>query len=132
MILYNLCFPYLTLSRGGGEQGLSWHRQACVEGKQRSVEDLEACLHQLFSAAVSSPSLTALTACSAGAVPVGALCNRSPHMVRAVTLQVETINYSIYFCLVQQSVAFSAIVYLKRKMSDDFSCCLKMKHVCIN
>ncbi|XP_074501609.1 prolyl endopeptidase-like isoform X2 [Sebastes fasciatus] len=73
--------------RGGGERGLSWQRQARVEGKQRGVEDLHACLHHLFSLGVSSPSLTALTACSAGAVPVGALCNRHPHMMRAVTLQ---------------------------------------------
>ncbi|XP_030604695.1 prolyl endopeptidase-like [Archocentrus centrarchus] len=73
--------------RGGGECGLSWHRQACVEGKQRGVEDLQACLHHLFSLGVSSPSLATLTACSAGAVPVGALCNRHPLMMRAVTLQ---------------------------------------------
>ncbi|XP_054874462.1 prolyl endopeptidase-like isoform X2 [Amphiprion ocellaris] len=73
--------------RGGGERGLTWQRQARVEGKQRGVEDLQACLHHLFSSGVSSPSLTALTACSAGAVPVGALCNRHPHMIRAVTLQ---------------------------------------------
>ncbi|XP_034537759.1 prolyl endopeptidase-like [Notolabrus celidotus] len=73
--------------RGGGEQGLSCHRKARVEGKQRSVEDLEACLHHLFSVGVSCPSLTALTACSAGAVAVGALCNRHPYMMRAVTLQ---------------------------------------------
>ncbi|XP_022054528.2 prolyl endopeptidase-like [Acanthochromis polyacanthus] len=73
--------------RGGGERGLTWQRQARVEGKHRGVEDLQACLHHLFSSGVSSPSLTALTACSAGAVPVGALCNRHPHMIRAVTLQ---------------------------------------------
>ncbi|XP_071336257.1 prolyl endopeptidase-like isoform X2 [Trachinotus anak] len=73
--------------RGGGERGLSWQRQAREEGKQKGVEDLQACLQHLFSLGVSSPSLTALTACSAGAVPVGALCNRQPHMMRAVTLQ---------------------------------------------
>uniref|UniRef100_A0A3B3C0E2 Prolyl endopeptidase n=1 Tax=Oryzias melastigma TaxID=30732 RepID=A0A3B3C0E2_ORYME len=73
--------------RGGGERGLSWHRQACVEGKLKAVEDLHACLHHLFSSGVSAPSLTALTAHSAGAVPVGALCNRDPHMVQAVLLQ---------------------------------------------
>ncbi|XP_076600019.1 prolyl endopeptidase-like isoform X2 [Chaetodon auriga] len=73
--------------RGGGERGLSWQRQARVEGKKRGAEDLQACLHHLFSSGVSSPSLTALTACSAGAVPVGALCNTHPHMMRAVTLQ---------------------------------------------
>ncbi|XP_039994577.1 prolyl endopeptidase-like [Xiphias gladius] len=73
--------------RGGGERGLSWHRQAREEGKHKGVEDLQACLQQLFSLGVSSPSLTAITACSAGAVPVGALCNKHPYMMRAVTLQ---------------------------------------------
>uniref|UniRef100_A0A4W6F4R6 Prolyl endopeptidase n=1 Tax=Lates calcarifer TaxID=8187 RepID=A0A4W6F4R6_LATCA len=73
--------------RGGGERGLSWQRQAREEGKQKGVEDLQACLQHLFSLGFSSPSLTALTAHSAGAVPVGALCNRHPHMMRAVTLQ---------------------------------------------
>lgn len=72
--------------RGGGECGLSWYRQACVEGKQKSVEDLVACLQHLFSSGVSSSSLTALTACSAGAVPVGALCNQHPHLIKAATL----------------------------------------------
>ncbi|XP_076016439.1 prolyl endopeptidase-like isoform X2 [Genypterus blacodes] len=73
--------------RGGGEGGLSWHRQARVEGKQRGVEDLLACLALLFSSGVSSPSLAALTSCSAGAVAVGALCNTQPHLMQAVTLQ---------------------------------------------
>ncbi|XP_061767192.1 prolyl endopeptidase-like isoform X2 [Nerophis ophidion] len=73
--------------RGGGELGLSWQRGAHVEGKVKGVEDLQACLHHLFSSGVSSPSLTALTACSAGAVPVGALCNRQPDMMQAVVLQ---------------------------------------------
>ncbi|XP_014326176.1 prolyl endopeptidase-like [Xiphophorus maculatus] len=73
--------------RGGGERGLSWHRQARVEGKRRGAEDLQACLQKLFSSGVSSASLTALTACSAGAVPVAALCNWKPNMMRAATLQ---------------------------------------------
>ncbi|XP_047458663.1 prolyl endopeptidase-like [Mugil cephalus] len=73
--------------RGGGEQGLSWQRQGRVEGKHTGVKDLQACLHHLFSLGVSCPSLTALTACSAGAVPVGALCNRQPQLMRAITLQ---------------------------------------------
>ncbi|XP_029030662.1 prolyl endopeptidase-like isoform X2 [Betta splendens] len=73
--------------RGGGERGLSWQRQARAEGKSKGVEDLQACLQHMFSLGVSSPSLTALTACSAGAVPAGALCNRHPHMMRAVTLK---------------------------------------------
>lgn len=78
-----------SLYRGGGERGLSWHRKGKVEGKEKGVEDLQACLHELFSRGVSFPSLAALTACSAGAVPVGALCNRKPNMMRAVALQVR-------------------------------------------
>lgn len=81
----NLCFLY---PRGGGERGLSWQKQGRVGGKKRALEDLQACLCHLFSLGISSPSLTALTAFSAGAVPVGALCNTHPHMMRAVTLQV--------------------------------------------
>ncbi|XP_075902331.1 prolyl endopeptidase-like [Nelusetta ayraudi] len=73
--------------RGGGERGLAWHREARVERKPRGVDDLAACLLFLFSSGVSSPSLAALTACSAGAVPVGALCNSRPHLMRAVSLQ---------------------------------------------
>ncbi|XP_049591717.1 prolyl endopeptidase-like [Syngnathus scovelli] len=73
--------------RGGGERGLAWQRQARVQGKHRGVEDLQACLHHLFSSGVSSPSRSALTARSAGAVPVGALCNTQPNMMRAVVLQ---------------------------------------------
>ncbi|XP_057705042.1 prolyl endopeptidase-like isoform X2 [Corythoichthys intestinalis] len=73
--------------RGGGECGLAWQRQARVEGKHRGVEDLRACLSYLFSSGVSSPLRTVLTACSAGAVPVGALCNVRPDMMRAVILQ---------------------------------------------
>lgn len=73
--------------RGGGECGLSWYRQARIEGKQKSVEDLVACLQHLFSCGISSSSLTALTACSAGAIPVGALCNLHSHLIKAVTLQ---------------------------------------------
>ncbi|KAK6301602.1 hypothetical protein J4Q44_G00276550 [Coregonus suidteri] len=73
--------------RGGGERGLGWHRQGRMEGKPRGVEDLAACIHRLYDLGVSRPSLTALTARSAGAVLVGALCNLHPHLIRAVTLQ---------------------------------------------
>ncbi|XP_035656988.1 prolyl endopeptidase-like [Oncorhynchus keta] len=73
--------------RGGGERGLGWHRQGRMEGKPRGVEDLAACIQRLYDLGVSRPSLTALTARSAGAVLVGALCNLHPHLIRAVTLQ---------------------------------------------
>ncbi|XP_067093075.1 prolyl endopeptidase-like [Osmerus mordax] len=73
--------------RGGGEHGLGWHRQGRLGGKQRGVEDLCACILLLFDQGVSSPRLCALTARSAGAILVGALCNQHPHLLRAVTLQ---------------------------------------------
>lgn len=92
----NILFAFM-LCRGGGERGLSWQRQARVEGKEREVEDLQACLHHLFSSGISFPSLTALTACSAGAVPVGALCNKNPNLMRAVTLQVRCYT-SMFLC----------------------------------
>ncbi|XP_010887078.1 prolyl endopeptidase-like isoform X1 [Esox lucius] len=73
--------------RGGGELGLGWHRRGRMEGKLRGVEDLAACIHRLHDLGVSRPSLTALTARSAGAILAGALCNLHPRLIRAVTLQ---------------------------------------------
>ncbi|KAJ8359693.1 hypothetical protein SKAU_G00162180 [Synaphobranchus kaupii] len=73
--------------RGGGERGLGWHQAGRLEGKQRGVEDLAACIQRLFDLGVSRPALAALTARSAGAVLAGALCNQHPRLLRAVTLQ---------------------------------------------
>ncbi|KAJ8248312.1 hypothetical protein GJAV_G00240660 [Gymnothorax javanicus] len=73
--------------RGGGERGLGWHRTGRLEGKRKGVEDLAACIQQLFCLGVSHPAQAALTARSAGAVLAGALCNKHPHLLRAVTLQ---------------------------------------------
>ncbi|KAL2083369.1 hypothetical protein ACEWY4_021142 [Coilia grayii] len=73
--------------RGGGERGLGWHQLGRLEEKQRGVEDLAACIQRLHDLGVSTPNRTALTARSAGAVLVGALCNQQPQLLRAVTLQ---------------------------------------------
>ncbi|XP_076142366.1 prolyl endopeptidase-like [Alosa pseudoharengus] len=73
--------------RGGGERGLGWHRAGRLEGKQRGVDDLAACVQRLHALGVSTPGRTALTARSAGAVLVGALLNQQPQLVRAVTVQ---------------------------------------------
>ncbi|XP_031434916.1 prolyl endopeptidase-like isoform X2 [Clupea harengus] len=73
--------------RGGGERGLGWHRAGRLERKQRGVEDLAACLQRLHDLGVSTPDRTALTARSAGAVLVGALCNQQPQLLRAITVQ---------------------------------------------
>lgn len=85
-------FLFLSLPpflRGGGERGLGWHRAGRLEGKQRGVEDLGACIQRLHNLGVSTPGRTALTARSAGAVLVGALCNQQPQLIRAVTVQVR-------------------------------------------
>ncbi|XP_072533824.1 prolyl endopeptidase-like [Salminus brasiliensis] len=73
--------------RGGGECGLAWHWAGCLQQKKKGVEDLSACIQTLFQSGVSQPTLTALTARSAGAVLAGALCNKHPQLLRAVHLQ---------------------------------------------
>ncbi|XP_065153048.1 prolyl endopeptidase-like isoform X1 [Paramisgurnus dabryanus] len=73
--------------RGGGECGLAWHRSGSLLQKQRGVEDLASCIQTLHRLGVSQPTLTALTARSAGAVLAGALCNQNSQLLRAVILQ---------------------------------------------
>uniref|UniRef100_A0A673V0S4 Prolyl endopeptidase n=1 Tax=Suricata suricatta TaxID=37032 RepID=A0A673V0S4_SURSU len=73
--------------RGGGELGLQWHADGCLTKKLNGLADLEACIKTLHGQGFSQPSLTALTAFSAGGVLVGALCNSNPELLRAVTLE---------------------------------------------
>ncbi|RXM99208.1 Prolyl endopeptidase-like, partial [Acipenser ruthenus] len=73
--------------RGGGELGLGWHAQGRLTQKHRGLEDLQACVLRLFELGVSRPGLSALTGSSAGGVLAGALCNRSPELLRALILQ---------------------------------------------
>ncbi|XP_036429725.1 prolyl endopeptidase-like [Colossoma macropomum] len=73
--------------RGGGECGLTWHSASRLQFKKKGVEDLRACIQTLFQSGVSRPTLTALTARSAGAVVAGALCNQHPQLLRSVLLQ---------------------------------------------
>lgn len=79
----------MLLFRGGGERGLAWHRLGSLLQKQRGVDDLASCIQTLHHLGVSQPTLTALTARSAGAVLAGALCNQNPQLLRAVILQVN-------------------------------------------
>lgn len=76
--------------RGGGELGLQWHADGCLTKKLNGLADLEACIKTLHSQGFSQPSLTTLSAFSAGGVLVGALCNSKPELLRAVTLEVST------------------------------------------
>uniref|UniRef100_A0A667G950 Prolyl endopeptidase n=1 Tax=Lynx canadensis TaxID=61383 RepID=A0A667G950_LYNCA len=73
--------------RGGGELGLQWHADGRLTKKLNGLADLEACIKTLHGQGFSQPSLTALTAFSAGGVLVGALCNSNPELLRAVTLE---------------------------------------------
>uniref|UniRef100_A0A8C2NS73 Prolyl endopeptidase n=2 Tax=Capra hircus TaxID=9925 RepID=A0A8C2NS73_CAPHI len=85
--------------RGGGELGLQWHADGRLTKKLNGLADLEACIKTLHDQGFSQPSLTALTAFSAGGVLVGALCNSSPELLRAVTLEAPFLdNYIKRYC----------------------------------
>lgn len=93
--IVNVFFPTKTFLpfnfRGGGELGLQWHADGRLTKKLHGLADLEACIKTLHGQGFSQPSLTALTAFSAGGVLVGALCNFNPDLLRAVTLEVSTL-----------------------------------------
>ncbi|NXY21048.1 PPCEL protein, partial [Atrichornis clamosus] len=78
--------------RGGGEQGLSWHRDGCQHNKLKGLHDLRACITLLHQLGFSQPKHTALAAASAGGVLAGALCNTDPQLLRAVVLQAPFID----------------------------------------
>lgn len=82
--------------RGGGELGLQWHADGRLTKKLNGLADLEACIKTLHGQGFSQPSLTTLTAFSAGGVLVGALCNSHPELLRAVTLEVSTLSRTLY------------------------------------
>ncbi|NXN92569.1 PPCEL protein, partial [Rhinopomastus cyanomelas] len=78
--------------RGGGELGLSWHKDGCQHNKLKGLYDLKACIMLLHKRGFSQPKYTALTAASAGGVLAGALCNTDPELVRAVVLQAPFVD----------------------------------------
>ena len=55
-------------------------------------KDFEACTQALHRRGYSTPELTAASGTSAGGLIVGAVCNRSPELFKAVILKV---GYSI-------------------------------------
>ncbi|XP_042313844.1 prolyl endopeptidase-like isoform X3 [Sceloporus undulatus] len=73
--------------RGGGELGLSWHKDGCLKKKHNGIQDLQACIRLLHDLGYSEPSHTALMSLSAGGVLAGALYNNDPHLIRAMVLQ---------------------------------------------
>ncbi|XP_048698953.2 prolyl endopeptidase-like isoform X4 [Caretta caretta] len=73
--------------RGGGELGLSWHKDGCMHNKLKGLHDLKACIMLLHELGFSQPKYTALTGSSAGGVLAGALCNADPYLIRAIVLQ---------------------------------------------
>ncbi|NWW76735.1 PPCEL protein, partial [Climacteris rufus] len=78
--------------RGGGEQGLSWHRDGCQHNKLKGLHDLRACIMLLHKLGFSQPKHTALAAASAGGVLAGALCNTDPGLIRAMVLQAPFVD----------------------------------------
>ncbi|XP_009071253.1 PREDICTED: prolyl endopeptidase-like [Acanthisitta chloris] len=78
--------------RGGGELGLSWHKDGCQQNKLKGLHDLKACITLLHKLGFSQPKLTALEAASAGGVLAGALCNTDPELIRAMVLQAPFVD----------------------------------------
>ncbi|XP_067421178.1 prolyl endopeptidase-like isoform X2 [Emydura macquarii macquarii] len=78
--------------RGGGELGLSWHKDGCMHNKLKGLHDLKACIMLLHELGFSQPKYTALTGSSAGGVLAGALCNADPDLIRAMVLQVPFLD----------------------------------------
>lgn len=87
MSTVSFCFLHY---RGGGELGLQWHADGRLTKKLNGLADLVACIKTLHSQGFSQPSLTTLSAFSAGGVLAGALCNSKPALLRAVILEVST------------------------------------------
>ncbi|XP_032909586.1 prolyl endopeptidase-like isoform X6 [Catharus ustulatus] len=78
--------------RGGGEQGLGWHRDGCQHNKLKGLHDLRACIRLLHQLGFSQPKHTALAAASAGGVLAGALSNTDPALIRAMVLQAPFVD----------------------------------------
>ncbi|NXF97547.1 PPCEL protein, partial [Eubucco bourcierii] len=78
--------------RGGGELGLSWHKDGCQHNKLKGLHDLKACITLLHKLGFSQPNYTALAATSAGGVLAGALCNSNPELIRAMILQAPFVD----------------------------------------
>ncbi|XP_063184688.1 prolyl endopeptidase-like isoform X2 [Chroicocephalus ridibundus] len=78
--------------RGGGELGLSWHKDGCQQNKLKGLHDLKACITLLHELGFSQPKYTALAAASAGGVLAGALCNSDPELIRAMVLQAPFVD----------------------------------------
>ncbi|XP_053920224.1 prolyl endopeptidase-like isoform X2 [Cuculus canorus] len=78
--------------RGGGELGLSWHKDGCQHNKLKGLHDLKACIMLLHELGFSQPKYTALAAASAGGVLAGALCNTAPELIRAMVLQAPFVD----------------------------------------
>ena len=64
------------------------------------VKDFEACAQALHRLGYSCPRLTAATGTSAGGLIVGAVCNRSPELVKAVILKVSCSFVFVFFFFV--------------------------------
>ncbi|XP_064014458.1 prolyl endopeptidase-like isoform X3 [Pogoniulus pusillus] len=78
--------------RGGGELGLTWHKDGCQYNKLKGLHDLKACITLLHKLGFSQPKYTALSAASAGGVLAGALCNSDPKLIRAMILQAPFVD----------------------------------------
>ncbi|RMX35546.1 hypothetical protein pdam_00003796 [Pocillopora damicornis] len=77
---------------GGGELGREWYLDGKLQNKHKGFEDFEACAKALHNLGYSNPQLTAARGTSAGGLIVGAVCNRSPELFKAVILKVPFLD----------------------------------------
>lgn len=58
-----------------------------------STQDFESCIKSLQQMGYSCPELTAAKGASAGGLVVGAVCNRSPGLLKAAVLKVKNTQH---------------------------------------
>ncbi|XP_078000816.1 prolyl endopeptidase-like [Glandiceps talaboti] len=78
--------------RGGAELGRQWYYDGRLEKKHKSFEDFEACVEHLYDTGYSTSALTAGYGVSAGGLLLASVCNRSPHLLKAVILKVPFVD----------------------------------------
>lgn len=74
------------LVRGGGDFGSTWHKEAILEKKYKTVDDLEDAAKFIIASGISHTSLLCAKSNSAGAGMLASLLNRNTDLFKAVIL----------------------------------------------
>ncbi|WP_311765886.1 MULTISPECIES: prolyl oligopeptidase family serine peptidase, partial [unclassified Actinomyces] len=88
---------YIVAStRGGGEYGPDWHRQATGRGRHLVLEDLTAVVDSVVARSVAEAGSVVVHGSSAGGLLAGELLARHPQRVGAVVLEVPLLDMRRY------------------------------------